>query len=166
MESININVNSEQKAFLDSLANYSDWIRSAIDDKRGKSEQSLQEIQVDLDNSLAVVDKIQKKYVSKLEQIEQHKADLKLSELEAIEQLKAKKEKKRQDFVDRWSPILYAYQEIKEFQYIEGWETVANLSPIFEMLRKNNVRIGIYELREFLSYVKPKEQPIQESGLC
>jgi hypothetical protein len=163
MESINVYITSEQKEFLNTLKNFSDYIRESIDDKRGKSEQSIQDLEIEVNTKKAELENSELKLMAKIDQVLQYKDDLKLSEIKAIDDIKAKKDKELLDFMNLWSPILDSCEEIKNFEFIEGWDSVANLTPIIDIIRKNNIRIGFIQLRDFLSHRKKisSEQPIQ-----
>jgi hypothetical protein len=160
---ISVSLSEEANDFLSTLKNKSEYIQEAIDDKRGKSEQSIQDLEISVNSKKADYENEGLKLMAKIDQVLQHKDDLKLSEIKSIKDVIAKKDKELLDFMNLWSPILDSYEEIKNFEFKEGWDSVANLNPIIDIIRKNNIRIGFIQLRDFLYHRKKtsSEQPIQ-----
>lgn len=154
---LTLSLSEEIIDFLDSIGNKSEYVREAIDEKRGKAEQSIQELEIEVNNNKTILNNSELKLMAKVDQLLQHKEDLKLGEINELEDKVLRKTKQQEEFVAQWSPILIQHDEIKDFQFIDGWESVANLLPLIDVLRKKNIRIGIIQLREFLSLM-----PIQD----
>jgi hypothetical protein len=165
MQNLTISFDDEQIEFLKTLDNYSKYVRDSVELKRGKSEISLQEQEI-------IVKDIEKQYqleCSKLDElidkVLKQKDQLTVSEQERIDQLKAAKDKKLKDFMDKWSPIFETYDEIKNFEFKEGWKLTSNLAPLFERICKDGHRIGMYNLTLYLEgklKVLQKVQPTLE----
>ena len=142
------NIEDEIKEVTD---NKSEFIRQAIIEKLGKTDKTLQELAIDLEKKALELKEIEDKYNEKLQETLEHKEQLKIIELEEIEVKIKQKEQKHIEFMQKWN-ILENEEDIKNFQYIEKWENLANIEPIIDNLRKKGIRIGIMDLRNYLSF--------------
>lgn len=151
MPLINFQSTEEQKEFLDKQSNYSEYIRSLIDKDRGKGELSLTETESiirEKEKELIDLKERQNTYINKLLA---HKEELTGIQIKELEEKKLKDIQEEQEFIAIYKPQLENIEEIRNFQFIEGWGNIENLMPILDILRKQNIRIGLSQLRRFLA---------------
>jgi hypothetical protein len=134
--------------------NRSNFIREAIKDKLGRNEKSLQQLEAELETIIRNKEILEKDIQEKINKIQEQKA----SEKAELDRKEAEKQKKREEFM-KTSEHLEQFDFIKNFAYIEGWSNLASLLPIIEQLKQNNERIGIVQLREYLT-MRPHEDLI------
>lgn len=157
MKNITISIEEEQLEFLNNLPNQSAFIRKAIDEKRGKAELGLQDLEALVIQKRADLDEAELRYNDFLENQLQNKEKLRRQEIEELELKKAEQEKRDFEFMNRMDALIGQEPEIQNFKYFEGWENTSNLIDIVELFRARNIKIGIFELRKYLSAKPPIE---------
>lgn len=147
IQTISLNVSDSQKEFLDSIDNYSDWIRDAIELKRGAKEKSLIEYEVEEDSHRQALYIIEQKKYALIEKKLAEKEKLILSEIEELERKKAEKETK--DNLTRTKfAFLDNYEEVKNITF-EQLKDRNFLMAFQEKLIKDGQRVGTWDIRYF-----------------
>lgn len=154
MKNITLSVEDEQEEFLKNLSNYSGWVREAIDLKRGKTEKSVQELEVEIKEKQLELDKLENKFDEKINQLLKHKEILTVRELNELEEKKLEKIKENEEFMLKYSPILTQYPEIDNLPDFES----STLLPILDKIMKDGHRIGIFQIRKWLMLKQEKEK--------
>ena len=151
LESININITTDQKQFLSEQGNYSDFLRALIDEARGSKNMGLNELEAIRIEKQADLDGIDLKIADFIENQLQHKEELRQKEIEKYERKKLEQEQKEMEFKNRMDLLIGNEPEIQNFKFFDGWESTSNLIGLIELFRARNIRIGIFELRKYLA---------------
>jgi hypothetical protein len=130
--------------------NVSYFVRDAIKDKLGKSDKTIQELSIEIEELVNKLTEKENILDIKIKLMLDHKEQLKLIEIQEIEDKLKQKELKHKELMDKCGN-LEQFDIIKNFEYIGGWENMANLLPIVELIKQQGVRIGIVQLREYLT---------------
>lgn len=149
---ISVSIPEETNQFLSTLDNKSEYIVKAIENYRGKSEKSLVELALELNELCMKSDQLENKIVEMMDMQMRHKDDIKVSELQTIEETQTKKLSEEKEFLDKWCPILDPVEELKNLKIedIDPSSFVSILLPIIEKLARENIRIGISQVRKYL----------------
>jgi len=130
--------------------NRSEFIRTTIISKiQSVKEKSLNDLIIDaeeLNNRLDLVNNL----INDKFNILREKQQLESKE---IEDKLIQKELKQKELLDKYSN-LEQFDFIKNFEYVNNWNNMANLLPIVDKLLDNNIKIGIVQLREYLTLRK------------
>lgn len=151
MKNITVSIDEEQLEYLNGFPNQSAFIRQAIDDKRGKSELGLTELEAIRIQKQADLDEIDARIADFIEKQLANKEELRQREIEELEIKRIEKEKRDLEFSNRMEALIGKEPEIESFKYIGGWENSINLMPLVEAFRSRNIKVGIFELRKYLS---------------
>lgn len=156
MQSININVEDEQKIFLETLPNYSGWIRDAIEEKRGRRDKSLAELIMDSETLSLSLMQVEKKIGEYIERQLEHKENLKLSEIDEFNKRKAEQEESERQFKEEYA-YLDSYPQVKTLTEEQLKDTKAMID-LCELLAKDGHRVGISQLRKFITIRSNQEE--------
>jgi len=129
--------------------NISLFVRNAIKDKLGKQDKSLQEIMVEIEQKALELTILEDNYTNKINALLEHKEQLRLSEIEELEQKVKDKAQKALEFFNKWKPILEPLEEIHTFDPTEENLELPNLMPLVDKLLEKNIRIGVMGLRSY-----------------
>lgn len=154
MPMISLQLDDEDDTEIEKLTdNKSEFIRQAIKEKLGKTDKSIQELTLEVDEIYKKLQEKEEILNKKIDMALEHKEQLRLSEISELEQKKQQEQKENEEFMQKFSN-LEQIDEIKNFEYIQGWYNIPNLLPIVEKLRQNGIIIGVVQLRRYLTFKK------------
>lgn len=150
-----ISITDELEQYLNTMDNASEFIRQAIDLKRGKGSQTLEEIEAEIFIEEKKLKKLNEEYYSVLNSNLLHREQLKLSEIKALEEKKAQKEKEERDFIDKTTTLLSVLPNYQDILQADINDSVL-LRQLSEDLFKKDIRISPSSLKRFISIVLKK----------
>jgi myosin heavy subunit len=60
-------------------------------------------------------------------------------------------EQREKEFLEKANPILKDIDEIKNFEFVQGWDAVSNLMPLTDKLLAKGIKISISQLKFYLA---------------
>jgi hypothetical protein len=146
-KNLTISLEEEQENFLKSLSNYSQYIREAIDFKRGRSEKSLVELILDAEIKSRELEAIEKKINDFIVKQLENKENLRMSEIKELEEKQTIQKALDEKFIE-------------DYKFLESYPTIVNITPEqlkdvgflitqLELVNKDNHRVGIYDLKRW-----------------
>jgi metal-responsive CopG/Arc/MetJ family transcriptional regulator len=157
MVMISFNLDEKLDKEIEELSNNkSEFIRQAINEKIGKKDKSLQELTVEYEQKVKEFTELEELYFNMINLTLKHKEQLRLQEIEELTDKVKKKSLQDKLLFERMELLLKDVDEIKNFEFISGWESVANLMPLVDKLLIKGIRTGVVQLRFYL----PKKFPI------
>ena len=132
--------------------NKSEYIRQAIIEKMG-AQDSIQEMYLKIDKMKLELQNYDDLITERVDKIIKEKQQHTIAELQSIEDRAKEKELKQAEFMQKWA-FLEEIDSVKNFAYVDGWDATPNLISIVESLRASGHRIGVVQMRDYLSLRK------------